>query len=104
MQPMKPMTPMKPMAPMEPMKPPARWWPAALGESPNSAGGQNEARYAFFADQRRLAVDLGDGKIQVYDTGEHRISGVQQYQASGGRKVVFTSQDGPVDLNALRRM
>jgi len=99
---MQPMKPMKPMAPMAPMKPAARWWPAALGESPNSAGGQNEARYAFFADQRRLAVDLGDGNIRVYDTGDHRISGVQQHQADGGRKVVFTSQHGTVDLDGLR--
>jgi hypothetical protein len=59
---------------MEPMKAPERWWPEELGEQPNSAGGQNEMRYAFFGDQHRLAIDTGDGKVQVYDTGDHRIS------------------------------
>jgi len=93
---------MAPMKPMTPMKAPARWWPEALGETPNSAGGQNETRYAFFGDQKRLAVDGGDGRIQVFDTGDHRISGVQQHQGSGGRKVTFTSQHGEVALEKLK--
>ena len=104
MEPMKPMSGMKPMSPMPPMKSPARWWPEDLGESPNSAGGQNETRYAFFGAKNRLAVDLGDGRIQVFDTGDHRISGVQQHQGSSGRKVTFTSQDGEVALEKLRRI
>jgi hypothetical protein len=99
---MKPMTPMKPMAPMKPMSPPKQWWPAALGDSPNSSGGQNEARYAFFGDKKRLAVDLGDGKIKVYDTGDHIISGVQQQQGGGKRDLVFTSQHGVVALDELK--
>jgi hypothetical protein len=96
------MKPMQGMKPMAPMKPPERWWPEELGEHPNSAGGQNEARYAFFAETRRLAVDAGDGKVKVYDTGDHRISGVQQHQSGGGRKVTFTSQDGELDLATLQ--
>src|SRR5258708_37938017 len=75
MEPMSGMKPMSPMKPMEPMKATVRWWPEELGEQPNSAGAQNEMRYAFFGDQHRLAVDTGDGKVQVYDTGDHRISG-----------------------------
>jgi hypothetical protein len=105
MEPMKPMSgmkPMSPMKPMEPMKAPERWWPQELGENPNSAGGQNETRYAFFGDKQRLAVDTGDGKAQVYDTGDHRISGVQRHQSGGGRKVTFTSQHGEVDLATLK--
>lgn len=89
---------------MKPMKAPARWWPQGLGEHPNSAGGQNETRYAFFGDQKRLAVDLGDGRVEVYDTGDHRISGVQQHQGAGGREVSFTSQHGEVDLERLKRL
>jgi hypothetical protein len=107
MEPMKTMSGMKPMAPMTPMKPmkaPERWWPEGLGENPNSAGGQNETRYAFFGDQKRLAVDLGDGRVEVYDTGDHRISGVQQHQGARGRKVAFTSQHGEVDLERLKRL
>jgi hypothetical protein len=84
------------------MKAPERWWPEELGEQPNSAGDQNETRYAFFGDQQRLAVDTGDGKVRVYDTEDHRISGVQQHQSSIGRKVTFTSQKGEVDLATLK--
>ena len=47
---------------MKPMKAPERWWPEELGENPSSAGGQNDARYAFFGEKRRLAVDAGDGR------------------------------------------
>jgi hypothetical protein len=96
------MKPMSPMKPMEPMKAPERWWPEELGEQPNSAGGQNEMRHAFFEDQHRLAIDTGDGKVRLYDTGDHRISGVQQHQSSVGRKVTFTSQHGEVDLVTLK--
>jgi hypothetical protein len=104
MKPMKPMSGMKPMAPMAPMRAPERWWPEGLGDNPNSAGGQNRARYAFFGDKKRLAVDLGDGDVEVYDTGEHRISGVQQHQSGNGKKVTFTSQSGEVDLDSLNRV
>ncbi len=92
------------MKPMEPMKAPERWWPENLGDQPNSAGGQNETRYAFFGDQKRLAVDTGDGQAQIYDTGDHRISGVQQQQGGDGKKVTFTSQHGEVDLAELKRV
>jgi hypothetical protein len=102
MKPMKPMKPMSPMKPMEPMKAPERWWPEELGENPNSAGGQNKTCYAFFGDRQRLAVDTGNGKVQVYDTGDHRISGVQQHQSGDGKKVTFTSQHGEVDLATLK--
>ncbi|MEO7414057.1 MAG: hypothetical protein ABIZ81_11955 [Opitutaceae bacterium] len=89
---------------MKPMKAPTRWWPENLGDNPNAAGGQNETRYAFFGEQKRLAVDSGDGNVSVYDTGDHRISGVQQHQGGGGRNVTFTSQHGEVDLEKLKRV
>ncbi len=99
---------MKPMKPMKPMKgmsddPASRWWPESLGTSPNSEGGQNEMRYAYFGDKHRLAVDTGSG-VGVYDTGDHEISGVQQRQDGGGKKIVFTSQQGEVDLAALKKV
>ena len=95
---------MSPMRPMETMKAPKRWWPEDLGGNPNSAGGQNETRYAFFAEKQRLAVDLGDGKVHVYDTNDHQISGVQQHQGGNAREVTFTSQHGEVDLERLQRV
>jgi hypothetical protein len=101
---MEPMSGMRPMSPMkpEPMKAPERWWPEELGEQPNSAGGQNEMRYAFFGAQQRLVIDTGDGRVQVYETRDHRISGVQQRESSRERKFMFTSQKGEVDLATLK--
>ena len=104
MKPMQPMKPMEPMRPMEPMKPmdfgPA-WWPADLGE-PSSSGGQDGMRYAFFSARRRLLIEDG-GELTTYDTGEHQISGVSQAQSSG-RSLSFTSQDGKVSLEALKKL
>lgn len=98
------MKPMEPMQPMEPMSGGDRWWPESLGDSPNSVGGQNEIRYAYFADGNRLAVDPGDGKISVYDTGGKKISGVQQAQSGDSRKVVFTGPQGEIDLDQLKKV
>lgn len=106
MEPMKPMKPMQPMAPMKPMKPmdpPASdWWPEGLS-NPGSSGAQNGLRYAFFPDQRRLAIEQ-DGKVTQYYTGEHRISGVSQQQSGAGGAPKFTSQEGDVDLNSLKQV
>ncbi len=90
------------MQPMEPMHdltddPGNQWWPESLGSSPDSAGGQNDISYAYFAGKKRLAVNDG-GKIKVYDTGDHHISGVSQHQ---GANAVFTSQKGDVRLSDL---
>jgi hypothetical protein len=101
---MKPMREMKPMAPMKPMSPPKRWWPEALGEHPDSTGGQNQSRYAFFQSKRRLVVDTGDGDIQIYDTADHQISGVQQEQGTGEKRLIFSSQLGKVALDRLGRV
>ena len=106
MEPMKPMSPMKPMEPMKPMKDMGadKWWPDSLGDSPNTAGGQNDIRYAYFSGKNRLAVDRGGGKISVYDTTGHDVSGVQQKQGSGGSGLVFTSEKGEMDLDTLKEV
>jgi len=94
------------MKPMESMKsmdaPDSSWWSKGLS-SPSSSGSQNGVRYAFFPDQRRLAVEQ-DGNIKQYDTGEHRISGVSQAQGSQGSNLRFTSQSGDVDLALLKEV
>lgn len=95
---------MEPMKPMEPMKAPEKWWPDSLGDSPNSSGGQNEMRYAYFGDKHRLAVDAGDGKVTVYDTGDHQIHGVQQAQGGSRQDWVFTSDKGEVKLAELKKV
>ncbi|HEX3574268.1 MAG TPA: hypothetical protein VHU42_06680 [Rhodopila sp.] len=76
----------------------SHWWPDGLG-TPSATGAQNDMRYACFPDQRRLAV-MRDGRLRVYDTGNHRITGFAQQQ-SGSQSFSFTSQDGPVRLEDL---
>lgn len=73
-------------------------WPAELGR-PASVGSQNDMRYAYFPEKRRLALDIA-GKITVYDTGEHQISGFGQAQ-SGHQSLSFNSQHGLVMLSSL---
>jgi len=74
------------------------WWPEELG-SPTSTGAQNDLRYAFFPSPRRLAIQQ-DGRVRVYDTGEHRISEFSQQQG-GDQSLTFTSQDGLVRVADL---
>ena len=74
------------------------WWPEELG-SPTSTGAQNDMRYACFPGRRRLAIQQG-GRVRVYDTGEHTISGFSQQQA-GDQSLTFTSQLGLVRVADL---
>lgn len=76
-------------------------WPEDLG-TPTSSGSQNDLHYAFFPQTRRLALDHG-GRITVYDTGDHRITGFAQAQG-GGQSISFTSQHGLIDLASLRQI
>ncbi len=76
---------------------PPDWWGADL-RFPNSTGGQNGMRYAYFAQARRLAIDVG-GQVTVYDTLDHSIGGVSQQ--SGGYGPQFSSQYGYVNLSQL---
>jgi hypothetical protein len=76
------------------------WWPAELG-SPSSSGGQNDARYAYFPQSRRLAI-LQHGKVKIYNTLDHRIAGVQQEQAGGSGSLTFSSQHGTFGVDTLR--
>ena len=77
---------------------PNSWWPSNLG-TPGSIGAQNDLRYAYFPENRRLAIDL-HGQVRVYDTGNHLVSGFSQQQ-SGDQSLTFTSQFG---LNSRRRL
>jgi hypothetical protein len=78
------------------------WWPADLGV-PSSSGGQNDARYAIFPSTNRLAIQI-KGQTKVFDTGEHRIGGVQQQQGGRSGSVSFTSQFGTFDVSSLREL
>ena len=74
------------------------WWPADLG-FPSGSGSQNNIRYAYFANARRLAVEI-NGHVTVYDTLDHQIGGVSQQQGSGG-SLTFTSQYGTIPVASL---
>lgn len=78
--------------------PSRNWWPKDLG-SPSATGSQNNVRYAYFANQNRLAVET-NGDIWVYDTLNHQIGGFSQQQGMGG-SILFTSQFGTVNLSSL---
>ena len=74
------------------------WWPGSLGR-PSAAGSQNGMRYACFPDARRVAVEQA-GQVTLYDSGEHRISGVSQQQ-SGTQELTFQSQLGTIRAQDL---
>jgi hypothetical protein len=73
-------------------------WPSDLG-IPSGLGAQNEVRYAYFPVTRRLAIDI-NGKVTVYDTQDHQISGFSQQQPGSG-SLSFSSQLGGVDVSRL---
>jgi hypothetical protein len=77
----------------------SNWWPAGLG-TPTSVGAQDDLRYAVFP--RRLVIKEGD-RVEIYDTGNHRIFGVAQAQSSD-QTLTFTSQDGLVRVNDLPKV
>ncbi|MET0743316.1 MAG: SHOCT domain-containing protein [Microvirga sp.] len=74
------------------------WWPPEFGQ-PSTAGSQNDMRYAVFPAARRLAIETG-GRVTLYDTGDHLLSGVSQQQGLDQR-LAFTSQHGSVPLPDL---
>lgn len=74
------------------------WWPADL-RWPNSTGAQNNVRYAYFAQARRLAIEA-HGSVTVYDTMDHQIGGFSQQQSAGGT-LSFSSQCGLIDVASL---
>ena len=81
------------------MRQPSDWWPADLG-TPSAVGAQNDLRYAVFPG--RLVIK-DRGHVEIYDTGDHRISGVAQAQ-SADQTLTFTSQNGLVRVMDLPRI
>jgi len=85
----------------EPGESSGNWWPAGLGD-PAAAGAQNSVRYAYFPEQRRIAIDRA-GQMEVFDTLDHFIQGFGQQQ-SGDASITFTSQHGLVPIDSLPRV
>ena len=75
------------------------WWPGEFGQ-PSTAGRQNDVRYAFFRDAKRLVVE-DRGKRTIYDTADHLISGVSQQQGVN-QTLTFSSQNGLLQTGDLK--
>jgi hypothetical protein len=75
--------------------PSGTWWPSEFGH-PSTAGSHNDLRYAIFPAAHRLAIETR-GRVTLYDTGHHLISGVSQQQGAD-QSLTFTSQHGLVRL------
>ncbi len=71
------------------------WYPTEFG-APSASGGQNNMRYAYFANSHRLVIE-DQGNVSIYDTLNHQIGGVSQQQ-SGTQNLSFSSQYGYVNL------
>ena len=76
------------------------WYPSEFG-SPNASGGQNDMRYAYFANARRLVIEI-NGRQTIYDTGNYAIGGVSQQQSNGVQELTFSTPYGTVRLDALQ--
>ncbi|TCR68248.1 hypothetical protein [Bosea sp. BK604] len=73
-------------------------WPEGLG-SLAATGSQNNLRYGFFPEARKLVIVEGLNRT-IYETGDHIISGVSQQQGDG-QTLSFQSQFGSFSLTNL---
>jgi hypothetical protein len=81
---------------------PPDWWGPDL-KYPNSTGSQNGARYAYFAQARRLAVEAG-GSVFIYDTLDHQIGGFSQQQGPNGSMTCWPwSHSRPCAVISIQR-
>jgi hypothetical protein len=83
------------------------WWPPELGQ-PASVGGQNQTRYAYFPQARRIAFDPGNGQpIIILDSLDHQIGGFSQQQSGPDDPfagITYSSQYGQFALSSLPRV
>jgi hypothetical protein len=70
------------------------FWDSALGQ-PNTAGSQNNAHYAYFADKNRLVIKR-DGTVYLYNTTGYVIVGVMQGQSNMTKLLKFKTRTGSV--------
>jgi hypothetical protein len=75
------------------------WWPEHLGRS-SATGDQNDLAYAYFPQKNRLALNLS-GKIYLYDTTGHTITGLSQQQSGFTRSILLHTPQGLLDLSNL---
>jgi hypothetical protein len=71
-------------------------WPRELGLA-STSGSSEELRYAYFPQNRRLAVESG-GSLTIYDIGDYQFRGLLQAHSAGGAITIMT-QRGRVRLS-----
>lgn len=75
------------------------WWPDSYPR-PDSTGGQNDVRYAYFAHSNRLLVERA-GVVTAYDTTGHIVFGAGQQQGGGASKLTLSTDVGMIPLESL---
>jgi hypothetical protein len=66
-------------------------------------GSQNDSHYTYFAEENRLVI-YHEGKNTSYDTTGYPLTGVQQAQNSGGKRLSFTYPGGTVAITDLKEI
>lgn len=66
-------------------------------------GSQNDSEYTYYADENRLVI-YHEGKNTSYDTTGYPLTGVQQTQNSGGKRLGFTYPGGTVSVTDLKEI
>ena len=66
-------------------------------------GSQNDSEYTYYADENRLVI-YHEGKNTSYDTTGYPLTGVQQAQNSGGKRLGFTYPGGTVSVTDLKEI
>jgi len=74
-------------------------WPSELGIA-STSGTSPEMRYAYFPQNRRLAVER-HGILTIYDTAEYQFRGLVQAHSSETVGISILTQRGRVRLTDL---
>ena len=74
-------------------------WPSELGIA-STTGTSAEMRYAYFPQNRRLAVELR-GVVTIYDTAEYQFRGMLQAHSAETVGTSILTQRGRVRLTDL---
>src|ERR1700685_3451606 len=86
--------------PLRPQQPVSKSnWPSALGIA-STSGTSPEMRYAYFPQNRRLAVEW-QGVLTIYDTAEYQFRGMLQAHSAEAVGISILTQRGRVRLTDL---
>jgi hypothetical protein len=77
---------------MKPMQT-TQWWSSGKYKNPSLVGGQNNWRYAYFADKHRLILQKNTQET-MYNTSPHHLTGVSQQQSKMGQHLIFHTTAG----------